>query len=289
MYYLRVERHRADNTVENYARDLERFATWLDRQGVTRPQLVQRCHIVDYLVALKDEYMLGLRSIARARTSIRQLFRFLVREGILVSDPSVLVDSPKFSSPLPNVLSTAKVEAILAAPDKTTALGLRDAAMISLLYATGLRITELVTLPARHLDTGIGLVRVMGKGNKERLVPVGDRALSDINRYVLVGRPQLDPSSSCAELFVTRRGSRMTRQNFWHRLKEYAVRAGVRRKDVSPHKLRHSFATHLLENGVDLRSLQAMLGHADISTTQIYTHVTRTRLAAIHAEFHPRG
>lgn len=287
LYYLKVERARSDNTVQAYRRDLQQFAAWLGERGIPSPADVSHAHLVDYLVSL-DEGGLGLRSIARARTSIRQLFKFLLREGLVEADPSTLIEAPRFPAPLPVVLSGKQVEALLAAPDRTSPLGLRDAAMIELLYATGLRVTELVTLPWRAIDAEIGLLRVRGKGDKERLVPVGEQALDLIRRYLRESRPQLDPDGTSPALFVNRRGTPMTRQNFWQRLRGWAVAAGIPGK-VSPHVLRHSFATHLLENGADLRALQAMLGHADISTTQIYTHVTQARLAALHARFHPRG
>ncbi len=287
MYYLKVERNRSDNTVESYSRDLARFRDWLTEQGLEEPGAVARTHIADYLVFL-DKEGLGLRSIARARTSIRQLFKFLVRERLLEDDPTALVDGPRFPAPLPTVLSEKQVEGILGAPDQDTALGLRDAAMIELLYACGLRVSELVLLPARGLDLSVGVLRVRGKGDKERLIPIGDRALDLIVRYAEDARPLHDPQKRSPQLFVSRRGTAMTRQNFWQRLGKYARLAGVRGK-VSPHVLRHSFATHLLEHGADLRSLQAMLGHADITTTQIYTHVTQARLAALHGRYHPRG
>lgn len=290
MYYLRVERNRSDNTVESYSRDLRRFRKWLEAEHhITRAEDVTREHISGHMLHLDKDCDLGLRSIARARTSIRQLFKFLVREGRLEADPSALVDGPKFPQPLPKVLSFQAVEDLLAAPDVHTPLGLRDAAMIELMYSCGLRVSELVGLPLRAVDAREGLIRVVGKGNKERIVPVGERALDLLRRYLQEGRPHHDPTWRSAAAFITARGGGMTRQNFWQRVKKYAVVAGIPREKVSPHVLRHSFATHLLEHGADLRSLQAMLGHADISTTQIYTHVTRERLARLHAEFHPRG
>jgi integrase/recombinase XerD len=288
-YYLKAERNRSDNTVESYRRDLDRFRRWLaEEQGIERAEQVRREHVADWLVAL-DREDLGLRSIARARTSVRQLFRFLMKEGRVEADPTLLVRAPKFPAPLPKVLTEAQVEALLAAPDRTTPLGLRDAAMIELMYETGLRVTELVTLPLRAVDGERGLVLVRGKGDKERLVPMGEPALDLMLRYLREARPLHDVSGKTPEVFVNRRGKAMTRQNFWQRLKGLAGTAGVREELVTPHVLRHSFATHLLEHGADLRALQAMLGHSDISTTQIYTHVTRTRLQKLHAEFHPRG
>lgn len=289
-YHLRIERGRSENTVVSYGRDLEVLRDWLARErGITAAEAVEREHIAAFLVHLDRDRGLGLRSIARARSSIRQLFRYLVREGRLQVDPTALVDAPRFPQPLPKVLSGAQVEALLAAPGLGDPLGLRDAAMIELMYACGLRVSELVNLPIKGVDGREGLIRVVGKGNKERVVPVGDRALDLLRAYLERGRPVHDPAWTSPAAFVSRLGTPMTRQNFWERVKLWAGRAGVPTRLVSPHVLRHSFATHLLENGADLRSLQAMLGHADISTTQIYTHVTRERLARIHAEFHPRG
>lgn len=287
IYYLKVERGRSTNTLQAYRHDLRRLAAWLEERGVRSPAEVTHALLADHLVAL-DREGLGLRSIARARTSVRQLFVFLVKEGHLEADPTALLDAPRFPSPLPVVLTGAQVEALLAAPDPDSTLGLRDAAMIETLYATGLRVSELVGLPLAALDLRIGLVKVRGKGDKERLVPVGGRATELLARYLERSRPLLDPDGHAATVFVNRRGRPMTRQNFWQRLNGWARRAGIRGK-VSPHVLRHSFATHLLENGADLRALQAMLGHADISTTQIYTHVTRARLRALHERHHPRG
>jgi len=287
IYYLKVERHSSDNTVAAYGRDVRRFSEWLADQDVHSPGAVTRQHLSDHLVWL-DAQGLGLRSIARVRTSVRQLFRFLVREKVLEDDPTVLVEGPKFSQPLPTVLSTTQVEALLSAPDRSHPLGLRDAAMIEVLYSTGLRVSELVGLLRARMDDRVGLVLVRGKGDKERLIPIGERALALVLQYKKFSRPHFDPLVRTAELFVGRHGRAMTRQNFWQRLRKHARAADIKGK-VSPHVLRHSFATHLLENGADLRSLQAMLGHSDITTTQIYTHVTTARLKRIHADHHPRG
>jgi integrase/recombinase XerD len=287
-YWLKAERNRSDNTVESYARDVRRFATWLTGQGIAQPADIRREHVSNHLVWLDAEAGVGLRSIARARAAVRQWLTYLVKEGLIDEDPSQRTSAPRFSAPLPTVLSGKSVDAILGTPNQSTPLGLRDAAMIELMYSCGLRVSELVGLPSKNLDPIEGLIRVRGKGNKERLIPVGDRAIALVRRYVAESRPVLDPDGSAVTLFVNRRGTPMTRQNFWLRLTSIARLAGVRGK-VSPHVLRHSFATHLLENGADLRALQAMLGHADISTTQIYTHVTQARLAELHRRHHPRG
>ncbi|MBA2322417.1 MAG: site-specific tyrosine recombinase XerD [Deltaproteobacteria bacterium] len=287
-YWLKAKRNRADNTVESYVRDVRRFAGWLEGQGIAHPGGITRSHVADHLVWLDAEVGVGLRSVARARASLRQWLGYLVKEGLIDEDPSQRTSAPRFPAPLPKVLSAASVEALLAAPSRGTPLGLRDAAMIELMYSCGLRVSELVGLPSKALDPIEGLVKVRGKGSKERIVPVGDQAIALVRKYVAESRPLLDPDGSSSALFVNRRGTPMTRQNFWQRLSGWARLAGVRGK-VSPHVLRHSFATHLLENGADLRALQAMLGHADITTTQIYTHVTQARLAELHRRHHPRG
>lgn len=300
-YWLKVERNRSDATIDAYVRDLRRFAGWLAAvHGVGEPAAVTRARVSEYLVSLDRPSplpgaspgtpvpeRLSPRSIARARTTLRQFFKFLVKEGHVEADPAVRITAPKFLSPLPITLTEAQVEGLLAAPDRSDPLGLRDAAMLEILYATGLRVSELVGLLRSAVDAELGVLRVRGKGDKERLVPFGDVAFELVVRYLREVRPMHDPAGDAPEVFVSKRGARMTRQNFWQRLKGYAVPLGL--PDVSPHVLRHSFATHLLEHGADLRSLQAMLGHADIGTTQIYTHVTRTRLAQLHARFHPRG
>jgi len=287
MYHLKVERNRSEHTLLGYGSDLRRFADWLEVRGRTAPSVVARDDVAGFMQHLREQG-LGSRSVARARTSIRQLFRYCMREGLVEHDPTALVDAPRFPQPLPTVLSGGQVEALLAAPNRGEPLGLRDAAMLELIYSSGLRVTELVTLPLRAVDAEIGLVQVRGKGDKERLVPVSETALQLLRRYLREARLLHDPAGEVPEVFLSRRGGPMTRQNLWQRLQGHAKRAGILGK-VSPHVLRHSFATHLLENGVDLRSLQAMLGHADISTTQIYTHVSRARLKRLHAEFHPRG
>jgi integrase/recombinase XerD len=286
-YYLKVERNRSDNTVESYGRDLRRFAEWAKGRGLPDTDAFTREHLSDYLVYL-DAEGLGLRSIARSRTTLRMFFKYLLKEHLIAGDPSALLRAPKFPAPLPVVFSEGQVEALLEAPALGDPLGLRDRAMLEVLYASGLRVSELVGLPLSAVDAETGILRIRGKGDKERLVPIGEQALAWIVRYLREARPLADPQGRQPHVFLNRRGRKMTRQNFWMRLEAYGRRAGIRGK-VSPHVLRHSFATHLLEHGVDLRSLQAMLGHADIGTTQIYTHVTRTRLLAMHERFHPRN
>lgn len=286
--YARVERRLAENTLSAYARDLEALRVWLDEQGVDSPDGVEAEHLSHYMGHLLDSG-LGLRSASRHRTTFRQLFRFLVAERLLDADPSLLVEAPRFTQPLPEVLSTQQVEELLSAPDVSTEIGERDAAMLELLYATGLRVSELVGLERSALKRGRGWFVVKGKGGKERIVPIGDRADRLVWSYVDGRRGRLDPSGEKKAVFLSGRGRAMSRNAFWYRIKHYAKVCGIPSKRVSPHKLRHSFATHLLEHGADLRAVQLMLGHADISTTQIYTHVARERLKRIHASSHPRG
>lgn len=280
--WIRGERALSANTRSAYAADLTRVARWMGAEGRDDPAGVTHADLAAYLVALADAG-LDPRSVNRHRSAIRQLFRWMVAENLAADDPSLLIAAPRFGRRVPAVFSEAQVETLLAAPDELDPLGIRDRAMIELMYATGLRVTELVTLPLRAVHLDGGFLRVKGKGNKERLVPLGDVARDQLLRYLREVRPPGDGA-----VFLSRRGTPMTRQNFWERLVRYARLAGLRGK-VSPHVLRHSFATHLLNHGADLRVVQAMLGHADISTTQIYTHVTRERLKAVHAEFHPRG
>lgn len=287
VYYLRVERHSSPNTVAAYRRDIQKFILYLEEREVTAPADVQENDLVHYLTYL-DERGLGMRSIARARSSIRQLFQYLIGEGVLSDDATAQVEAPKFRTALPTVLPEGVVERLLNAPDTSTPIGLRDAAMIETLYATGVRVSELIKIRIDRLDLKVGVVMVRGKGDKDRIVPMGAVAVDLIENYLAIGRPALKSHKESVYLFLAKHGDHMSRVSFWMRLKKYAEQAGIRAK-VSPHVLRHSFATHLLEHGVDLRSLQTMLGHSDISTTQIYTQVTTARLRQLHEQFHPRG
>jgi integrase/recombinase XerD len=229
------------------------------------------------------------RSVARLLSSVRRFYRFLTLTGVRVDDPSARLPAPRLGRPLPKSLTERDVEALLAAPDVTTLVGLRDRAMLETLYATGLRVSELVSLPAARLNTRQGVIRVVaGKGGKDRLVPLGEEAIAWLERYLAEGRPAMLQGRTADALFITARGEAMTRQAFWYLIRRYALRAGID-KPLSPHTLRHAFATHLLDHGADLRSLQMLLGHADLSTTQIYTHVARERLKELHARHHPRG
>lgn len=285
--WARVERGLSDNTLSNYARDLELLRSWLEGKGVTEPSAVSRGLLSEYMGWLLDTGR-SMRTAARHRAAYRQLFRFLVMERVLESDPSLLVEAPRPTVSLPSVLSETEVEQLLAMPDPATPIGQRDQAMLETLYATGVRVSELVALRRENLHLDSGYITVRGKGNKERIVPIGDRAGALIAAWIQGHRCDLDPGGLSPWVFVSPKGGALSRGAFWYRIKHYAKLADIR-KPVSPHKLRHSFATHLLSHGADLRAVQMMLGHADISTTQIYTHVARERLKALHQAHHPRG
>ncbi|MBM4367192.1 MAG: site-specific tyrosine recombinase XerD [Deltaproteobacteria bacterium] len=280
--WLKVERAVSANTLLAYRADLARLAEWMEDNGRPAPGGVEHVDLAAYIVHLSREGLSG-RSIQRHRSAFRQFFRHALVEDGIARDPSTLVEAPRARRRLPAVFSERQVEALLEEPRVSDPLGLRDRAMIELMYATGLRVSELVKLPASAVHLEGGFLRVQGKGGKERLIPCGEVATEWLVRYWAEARPR---GGSAA--FLSRQGRAMTRQNFWVRLTRYARQAGIRGK-VSPHVLRHSFATHLLNHGADLRAVQAMLGHADIGTTEIYTHVSRERLKRVHAEFHPRG
>ncbi len=277
----------SEHTLSAYRADLTALARWLAEAG----KAVERADRADLLAYLSHRVAAGARprSTARLLSSLRRFYRHLVRDGRRMDDPTAQIDSPRLGRPLPDTLSEADVEALLAAPDVDADLGLRDRAMLELIYATGLRVSELVGLGVDQVNLRHGVVRTVGKGGKERLVPVGEEASAWVARYLEQSRPELlKGRGACDDLFVTRRGGRMTRQAFWHLIRRYAARAGIR-KHLSPHTLRHAFATHLLNHGADLRVVQMLLGHSDLSTTQIYTHVARARLKELHGEHHPRG
>jgi integrase/recombinase XerD len=283
---LWMENGLSENTLAAYRRDLCGFAAWLaDRQVA-----LAGASPAELLGFLASQYRSGraLRSSARLLSSLRRFYRYLVREGRRKDDPTANIESPKLDRPLPHTLSESEVEALLAAPETSAAVGLRDRAMLELLYASGLRVSELVSLDVDRVNLARGVVRVLGKGNKERLVPVGDEAVTWLQRYSREARPELLRGKISNRLFVSRKSGSITRQAFWYRLREYALRSGIR-GHLSPHTLRHAFATHLVNHGADLRVVQMLLGHSDLSTTQIYTHVARERLRQIHREHHPRG
>ena len=275
------------NTLDAYRRDLVQFAHWLDTQR--RRELLAADHgdVQSYL-AHQFRKKTRASSAARLLSSLKRMYRWLQRQNRIKTDPTLNVDTPKLPRTLPKSLTEADVESLLATPPVETPRGERDKAMLEILYASGLRVSELVTLKLPQVSQDMGVVRVLGKGSKERLVPLGEEALARVKRYVAVGRPALLAGKASDDLFVTARGSAMTRQSFWQIIKRYAAQAGLR-ASISPHVLRHAFATHLLNHGADLRVVQLLLGHSDISTTQIYTHVARERLKQLHAMHHPRG
>ena len=277
----------ARNTLESYRRDLALFALWLTTARGKSLLQVQRMDLLDYL-AYRFKRKATARSAARLLSSLKRFYRYQQRERRIDTDPTLQVDSPKLPRSLPTTLTEEDVDTLLSAPNIDTALGLRDKAMLEMLYATGLRVSELVTLRLAQLNQDAGVVRVMGKGGKERLVPVGEEALEWIQRYLSNARSDILLGRGADALFVTARAGPMTRQAFWHLIRRYARQAGIR-NGISPHTLRHAFATHLLNHGADLRVVQMLLGHADISTTQIYTHVARERLKQLHEKHHPRG
>ncbi len=283
---LWLERGLSENTLNAYRSDLSALARWLQAQGETLER-AQREQLLRYLQQRAGEGS-SPRSSARMLSSIRRLYRWLLREGRREDDPSARIDSPKLGRGLPKSLTEEEVEALLEAPEVEGPFGLRDRAMLELLYATGLRVSELVGLQLGQLGLAQGLVRIIGKGNKERLVPMGEEALAWLQRYLREARGELMKGGQCPLVFVTARKSGMTRQAFWHAVGRHARAAGIS-QPVSPHGLRHSFATHLLNHGADLRVVQLLLGHSDLSTTQIYTHVAREGLKRLHEKHHPRG
>lgn len=285
--HVRVEKGLAENSVEAYGRDLRRYVEHLSAQGVAGWERVTRAEIQGHLAALVDQG-LSPRSQARALSAIRSLHKLLFAEKLTPLDPSDEIDSPRAGRRLPALLSRDEVERLLAAPDPRRTAGIRDRAMLEVLYATGLRVSELVSLQLNDVDLESRVLLARGKGNKERLVPLGAPAAEAVKAYLAVARDRLLHGRRSKDLFVTPRGGRMTRHGFAKLLDRYARATGIRRR-ISPHKLRHSFATHLLEGGADLRAVQAMLGHADVSTTQIYTHVDRTHVRRLHARYHPRA
>ncbi len=284
---LWVERGLSDNTLEAYRNDLEGWAEWLRRVHQIGLLAAHRARVLDYL-AVRARQGNKPRSSARLLSSLRRFYQYQVREERLGEDPSARIEAPKLGRSLPKSLTESEVEALLLAPKLNEANGLRDRAMLELMYASGLRVSELVGLQLSQLNLRQGVVRVFGKGAKERIVPLGDEAADWLQRYCTEARLELSKGSESEILFVTNRGGQITRQTFWHAIKRYAQAAGIH-KSISPHTLRHSFATHLLNHGADLRAVQMLLGHSDLSTTQIYTHVARERLKELHARHHPRG
>jgi integrase/recombinase XerD len=280
LQYLRIEKGVADNTVQSYKHDLAMYREHLGTVGLLEAQKVDVSKFLKFLYARH----LKPRSATRAFAAVRGLHKFLILERAATENPTANVDQPRWWKPLPNVLAFEEVDKLLSVPDTATSKGLRDKAMLEVLYATGLRVSELIGLRLDGVDTDIGFVRCMGKGSKERIVPLGASAVSAVAAYLQVRRVR----KSTNYLFLNNRGEKLSRMGFWKLLREYGIRAGIKKK-LTPHVLRHSFATHLLERGADLRAVQTMLGHSNISTTEIYTHVMRERLKEIYKSYHPRA
>lgn len=284
---LWMERGLSKNTLSAYRRDLAGFGDWLNKHRKHGLLDARRDDLLAYLSS-RVESGARPRTTARLLSSLRRFYQYGLREGWVQTDPSDRIDAPKLGRSLPKSLTEDEIESLINAPDTTTALGLRDRAMLELLYATGLRVSELVDLRILQVNLRQGVVRTLGKGSKERLVPMGETASDWLEKYLAEGRPDLLKGRECEHLFITQRGAAMSRQAFWYVIKRHAQQAGIQ-KSLSPHTLRHSFATHLLNHGADLRVVQMLLGHSDLSTTQIYTHVARERLKGLHAQHHPRG
>ncbi|KKZ55750.1 site-specific tyrosine recombinase XerD [Haemophilus haemolyticus] len=282
-----IEKGLSENTVQSYRLDLTALCDWLDKNDLS----LETLDAVDLQGFLGERLEKGYKATSTARmlSAIRKLFQYLYREKYRVDDPSAVLSSPKLPSRLPKYLTEQQVSDLLNTPDVEVPLELRDKAMLELLYATGLRVTELVSLTIENMSVQQGVVRVIGKGNKERIVPMGEEAAYWVHQFILYGRPVLLNGQSSDVVFPSQRAQQMTRQTFWHRVKHYAILADIDADALSPHVLRHAFATHLVNHGADLRVVQMLLGHTDLSTTQIYTHVAKERLKRLHERFHPRG
>ncbi|MBU4310941.1 site-specific tyrosine recombinase XerD [bacterium] len=285
--YLSVERGLAQNTLLSYGSDLRKYIAFLRKSHILTLGKTTKHEVMTYLLELKDKG-LSPTTVARSLVSLKVFYRFLAQEGYLASDPTMNLESPKVWSKLPETLSLREIEVLLEKPDLEDPLGLRDRAALELLYATGARVSELINLKIADANLEVGYLRCLGKGKKERIIPLGSHAQEALKNYLDKGRKRLVGEKDAKELFVNRFGNLLSRQGFWKMLKKYAKRVDFEKR-ITPHILRHSFATHLLERGADLRSIQEMLGHSDISTTQIYTHVDRERLKEIHRKYHPRG
>ncbi len=287
LHFIRVERQLADNTLASYRRDLDAYLASLTAQGITAFDQVKPMHITQHLQQLR--MTTSARTTARHTSAIRSFHQFLLREQRVTEDPTYHIEMPRMTQSLPDVLAIEEIERLLAAPNTAKPQGVRDVAMLELLYGTGMRVSELLALNMDQVHSAMGFVRIIGKGNKERIVPLGKTALAAYEHYITTARPALSKNyPPTSALFINQRGKRLTRQGCWKLLKQHAVVAGLS-KPMTPHVLRHSFATHLVENGADLRAVQEMLGHADIATTQIYTHVSKVRLSEVYKQFHPRA
>ncbi|WP_068983015.1 MULTISPECIES: site-specific tyrosine recombinase XerD [Lysinibacillus] len=289
IHFIQVERQLSDNTLASYRRDLENYVNFLrEAEGMSDFRNVERMTILRHLEQLRMQGKTS-RTVARHISSIRSFHQFLLREKRAETDPTVHLEMPTIEQKLPNILSIEEIEALLAAPNRSKPQGVRDVAMLELLYGSGMRISELIALDLADIHLTMGFVRVFGKGGKERIIPLGKSALSALSTYLDGARSQLQGKYPKIDaFFINQRGKRLTRQGCWKLMKEHALKAGIQH-ELTPHTLRHSFATHLVENGADLRAVQEMLGHADISTTQIYTHISKSRLSEVYKQFHPRA
>ena len=282
-----IEKGLSKNTLESYRSDLEQFSNWLKTKDLNFSKTAKK-DILSYLSFLFKSG-LGSKTVARKLSSFKSFFRYLVFKSIIQIDPSNDIETPKLLKSIPKSISEKEIEKLLDAPDEKTDIGLRDKTMIETLYSCGLRISELTNLELLNLNLRQGVIRVIGKGQKERLVPMGDQLISLLENYLVSSRKNLLKKKNSDFLFLSSRGQKMTRQSFWHRIKYYCINCGFEPEKISPHVLRHAFATHLLNNGADLRVVQLLLGHSDLNTTQIYTEVARQRLKRLHTEHHPRG
>ena len=290
LHYLKIERGLSDNTIQSYQRDLKRYLLFLTEEKKEDWEDIDRYLILDFLEELRNEGK-SSATIIRMVSALRKFHQFLRQERFTDNDPMQHVDTPKKQQKLPKTLSIKEVEKIIEAPDTSDILGIRDRAILELMYATGLRVSELITLKLDDLHLSLGLIQTLGKGDKERIIPIGDQAINWINIYLEKSRPELlakNKKEKTRVLFLNYKGEGFSRQGIWKNLKVYVVQAGIE-KEVTPHTLRHSFATHLLENGADLRVVQELLGHADISTTQIYTHISKKRMADVYKNYFPRA
>jgi len=275
------------NTVSSYRTDLIHFVAHLETKGITVVEKIKRQDITNYLLSLKDKGI-SSNSISRALVAIKMFYRFLVQEHFIKDDVAGILESPKLIRPLPNVLNIIEVDKLISAPDVRDWMGIRDKAALELMYASGMRVSEMVELTKEGLNLDVGFIKCRGKGDKERIVPIGRNAKDALNRYIEKVRPRLVKGKDDPHLFISRLGKKISRQSFWKIIKRYAKKARIK-KEITPHTLRHSFATHLLERGADLRVVQELLGHSDIATTQVYTHINKERLKSIHRQFHPRA
>lgn len=287
LHYLKVERGLSENTINSYGIDLKLFLEYLRENEIPSFKQVNKEVIVNYMQSEKNNNKAN-SSILRSVSSLRKFFQYLAQEKIIEKDPMLLIDTPKKKQHLPQVLTKEEVEKLLRSPNTGQVLGLRDRAMLELIYATGLRISEIINLKLEDLHLTMGTLQTLGKGHKERIVPVGNEAIKWVNRYLEEARPKLLKQKRSNYLFLNFHGNNLTRQGVWKNLKAEVRKAGIQ-KNITPHTLRHSFATHILENGADLRIVQELLGHADISTTQIYTHLSNKQLADIYNRAHPRA